>query len=313
MTARAAVTPDFRTVAAAYERGETSVLVARRVADLLTPVAAYLKLASDRSDAFLLESVEGGAWRGRYSAIGLDPDLIWQCHDGRVSEARGLDIASRTFTPVDAEPMTALRKVIEDAHCPLPDGAPPIASGLFGYVGYDMVRYLEDLPTHAAPDPLGVPESCLLRPRIIVVFDALKQELQVYSPVRPGEYSAREAYDAAVERMQTVLDALAGATPEPGAPEGVLGDRESNQTETEYRAAVERRANTSAPATPSRSCRASAFPPTTRLTPSGSTAPCAGSTPRPSCSSSASTVSRSSARARKSSCGSATVSSPCVR
>jgi len=240
MTARATVSPDFATVAEAFERGETSVLQARRVDDLLTPVAAFLKLARDRKDAFLLESVEGGAWRGRYSAIGLDPDLIWQCRDGQVSEARGLAVAERRFSPVHEEPMTALRQVIEDAHCPLPIDAPPLASGLFGYVGYDMVRYLETLPQNAHADPLDVPESCLLRPRIMVVFDALKQEIQVYSPVRPGEYSAREAYDAAVERMQTTLDALAGATPDLIAPDGTLGERQSNQSEDDYRQAVDK-------------------------------------------------------------------------
>jgi anthranilate synthase component I len=240
MTARPAVTPDFATVADAYGRGETTVLCARRVDDLLTPVAAYLRLARDRRDAFLLESVEGGAWRGRYSAIGFDPDLVWQCRDGQVSEARGMDVAQRKFTPIDAQPMTALRQVIEDARCPLPEGAPPLASGLFGYVGYDMVRYLERLPEGAAQDPLGLPESCLIRPQVMVVFDALKQEIQVYCPVRPGEYSAREAYDAAVERLHMTLTALAGATPELERPQGELGERRSNQSPQAYRDAVDK-------------------------------------------------------------------------
>jgi anthranilate synthase component 1 len=241
MTVRAAIAPDFETVAAAYERGETTLLHARRVDDLLTPVAAYLKLARNRSNAFLLESVEGGAWRGRYSAIGLDPDLIWQCRDGAAREARGLDAGAGRFTPIAGDPMAALRAVIEDARCPLPDGAPSIASGLFGYVGYDMVRYLERLPEGAQPDPLGLPESCLIRPQVMVVFDALKQEIQIYCPVRPSEYSAREAYDAAAERLHATLAALAGATPEIGAPEGAaLGERTSNQTHDAYRNAVDR-------------------------------------------------------------------------
>ncbi|RKR02761.1 anthranilate synthase component I [Maricaulis maris] len=239
MTPHAPITPDFATVAERLERGETCVIQARRVDDLLTPVAAYLRLAADQANSFLLESVEGGAWRGRYSAIGLDPDLMWQCRDGVASEARGMDVAARRFTPIDAEPMTALRDVIEAAHCPLPDDAPPLASGLFGYVGYDMVRYLERLPTGAAPDPLGLPESILLRPQTMVVFDALKQEIQVYCPVRPGEFSAREAYDAAVERLQTTLQKLAGGTPEPARPAGQLGARQSNQSEDSYRQAVD--------------------------------------------------------------------------
>jgi anthranilate synthase component 1 len=240
MTPHAVITPDFATAAAQLERGETCVIQARRVDDLLTPVAAYLRLADSQPNTFLLESVEGGAWRGRYSAIGLDPDLIWRCRDGVVSEARGMDVAKRRFSPSEAAPMEALREVIEAAHCPLPIDAPPLASGLFGYLGYDMVRYLERLPEGAAPDPLGLPESILLRPQTMVVFDALKQEIQVYCPVRPGEYSAREAYDAAVERLQTTLQKLAGATPEKAAPTGELGPRQSNRSPDDYRAAVDR-------------------------------------------------------------------------
>ena len=240
MTPHAAITPDFATAAAQLERGETCVIQARRVDDLLTPVAAYLRLADSQPNTFLLESVEGGAWRGRYSAIGLDPDLIWQCRDGVVSEARGMDVAERRFSPVDGAPMQALREVIEAAHCPLPIDAPPLASGLFGYLGYDMVRYLERLPDGAAPDPLGLPDSILLRPQTMVVFDALKQEIQVYCPVRPGEFSAREAYDAAVERLQTTLQKLAGATPEKAMPVGELGPRQSNRSPEDYRAAVDK-------------------------------------------------------------------------
>ncbi len=240
MTPHAPITPDFQTVAERLEQGETCVLQARRVDDLLTPVAAYLRLAATQPNSFLLESVEGGAWRGRYSAIGLDPDLIWQCRDGIASQATGMDVATRQFTPIDADPMAALREVIEAAHCPLPDDAPPLASGLFGYVGYDMVRYLERLPDGAAPDPLGLPESVLLRPQTMVVFDALKQEIQVYCPVRPGEYSAREAYDAAVERLQTTLQCLTSGTPEQLRPDGALGERKSNRTPDDYRAAVDK-------------------------------------------------------------------------
>ncbi|MHA6288636.1 anthranilate synthase component I [Maricaulis sp. CAU 1757] len=233
-----AIAPDFATAAAILERGETCLLEARRADDLLTPVAAYLKLAAHRVDSFLLESVEGGAWRGRYSAIGLDPDLIWQCRGGQVREAHGTAVAGREFSPVDKAPMDALRQVIEAARCPLPIDAPPLASGLFGYVGYDMVRHLENLPDGAAADPLGLPDAYLVRPRILVVFDALKQEIRVFCPIRPGEYSPREAYDAASERIHTTLQTLAGAVPEVTAPTGTLGTARSNQSEDDFRDAV---------------------------------------------------------------------------
>ena len=236
--------PDFAAIEARLGAGEPVILQARKPDDLLTPVAAYLKLAQADGHACLLESVEGGAWRGRYSAIGLDPDLIWQCRDGVASEARGAAIEARKFTNLDADPMTALRAVIEDAHCALPDGAPSIAAGLFGYVGYDMVRYLEKLPENAAPDPLGTPEACLIRPRTVVVFDALKQEIQVYCTIRPapGE-TARTAYDAAAARLQATLDILAGPLPVIAAPAGRTGEISSNQSEAAYRAAVEKARN----------------------------------------------------------------------
>lgn len=234
------ITPAFDDVRRAFERGETSILVARQADDLLTPVAAYLKLGGRNPHTFLLESVEGGAWRGRFSAIGMDPDLIWQCRDGQVSQATGLDVASETFTPLDTPPMEALRDVIAGARCPLPEDAPSIASGLFGYLGYDMVRYLERLPENAAPDPMDVPEACLIRPQTVVVFDALKQELQVYCPVRPGDYTAREAYDAARERLENALRTLAGPLPDQDAPSGELDRPVSNQSDDTYRAAVDR-------------------------------------------------------------------------
>lgn len=234
------ITPAFDEVRSAFERGETSILVARQADDLLTPVAAYLKLGGESPHTFLLESVEGGAWRGRFSAIGMDPDLIWQCRDGQISQATGLDVASERFTPVDAPPMDALRDVIAGARCPLPDDAPSIASGLFGYLGYDMVRYLERLPENADPDPMDVPEACLIRPQTVVVFDALKQELQVYCPVRPGDYTAREAYDAARERLENALRTLAGPLPDLPEPSGELKKPVSNQSDDTYREAVDR-------------------------------------------------------------------------
>ena len=249
MTRGVALEPEFDAFEQAYSAGRTVVLRAIQADDLLTPVAAYLKLApqSDggRRDSFLLESVEGGAWRGRYSAIGVDPDLIWRCRDGVVEEARGPDAGARRFAPTGEPPLTGLRRVIAEARCTLPDGAPSIASGLFGHVGYDMVRHMESLPEQAAHDPLGVPESCLIRPRLVIVFDALKQEIQAYAPVRPDpsdagfELSAREAYDAARERIEAAMRALRAPLDPPAPPAGGLGDIHANRTPDDYGRAVE--------------------------------------------------------------------------
>ena len=160
------------------------LLAGTRPDDLTTPVGAFLALAQDRPDAFLLESVEGGSWRGRYSAIGFDPDFIWTVVDG-------LALCGPSDTELEADGddlITSLRRALAAAHMDLPPGVPPIASGLFGYIGYDMVRAVENLPGNAA-DPLNLPQAKLIRPRVVAVFDALRQDVTVYAPVRQEDGS----------------------------------------------------------------------------------------------------------------------------
>ena len=214
-----ASTPDpmtvFDRIAAAYEAGRPSLLGLTLVADLETPVSAFLKLKSDHgAPGFLLESVEGGAVRGRYSMIGLDPDLIWRCRDGRAETAR--DRALSEFVADERPPLEALRAVIaESAIAEDDDNAalPPMAAGLFGYLGYDMVRAMERLP-EPNPDPLGVPDAILIRPRVMVVFDAVADTLTVVTPIRPAQdISAKAAFEAAQERLDRVTEALEGPLP----------------------------------------------------------------------------------------------------
>ena len=106
--------PDYAAFAARYEARQPSLVAVSLVADLETPVAAFLKLRAGHSGpAFLLESVEGGAVRGRYSMIGLDPDLIWRCRDGAPAIARGAD--HTRFEPDDRAPLASLRALIAES------------------------------------------------------------------------------------------------------------------------------------------------------------------------------------------------------
>ncbi len=131
----------------------------RLVADLETPVSAFLKIAGGRPMSFLLESVEGGAVRGRYSIIGLEPDLIWRADGDRGRDQPHARAASPTPSrPARSRRSTALRALIAESRIALPDGLPPMAAGVFGYLGYDMVRLMEELPT-ANPDPIGIPDA----------------------------------------------------------------------------------------------------------------------------------------------------------
>ena len=115
------------------------------VADLETPVSAFLKIAGGRPMSFLLESVEGGAVRGRYSIIGLEPDLIWRTVGGRAEINRAARDRHGAFAPCDEAPLAALRALIAESRIELPDALPPMAAGVFGYLGYDMVRLMEEL------------------------------------------------------------------------------------------------------------------------------------------------------------------------
>src|SRR5205085_8897721 len=147
------------------------------------------------------------ATRGRYSIIGLEPDLIWRTVEGR-AEINRTPRRNGTFTPCNEPPLKALRALVAESQIALPDTLPPMAAGIFGYLGYDMVRLMEELP-HPNPDPIGIPDAVLLRPTIVVVFDAVKDAITVVTPVRPeGGVSAETAFTRAAERLSEIVDAL---------------------------------------------------------------------------------------------------------
>src|ERR1700675_316282 len=140
------IEPQSGAFAKYYARGAPQVAWTTLVADLETPVSAFLKIAAGRPMSFLLESVEGGAVRGRYSIIGLDPDLIWRSVGGRAEINRVTRRGANDFAPCNEAPLAALRFLSAESRIDLPDALPPMAAGVFGYLGYDMVRLMEDLP-----------------------------------------------------------------------------------------------------------------------------------------------------------------------
>lgn len=194
--------PDFER---AYDAGEPQVVYTRLVADLETPVSAMLKIADGRPNSFLLESVEGGDTRGRYSIIGLKPDAIWRCKGNKAEINRQARLDSSSFEPCDKDALDALRAFIEESRIELPDELPPMSAGVFGYMGYDTVRLMENLPNEN-PDALGLPDGLFLRPTVIAVFDAVKDEVTVVTPVRPEPgVNARAAFARAGERINDVV------------------------------------------------------------------------------------------------------------
>ncbi len=203
------VEPAADAFARTYDAGTAQVVWTRLVADLETPVSAMLKLARGRANSFLLESVEGGATRGRYSIIGIEPDLIFRAYGAKAEiNANPERNLADGFAPAGDSTLEALRKVIAESRIELPAGLPPMSAGIFGYLGYDMVRQMERLPAQK-PDPLALPDAVLMRPTAIVVFDTVKDEITVVTPVRPKRgQTADQAHARAVDRLTRVVDAL---------------------------------------------------------------------------------------------------------
>src|SRR5580700_6690556 len=139
------IEPSAEAFAACYGRGAAQVVWTTLVADLDTPVSAFLKTGADRKLSFLLESVEGGAVRGRYSIIGLDPDVIWRARGEAAEINRAARLDRDAFQACGEPPLAALRSFIKESRFVLPDTLPPMAAGVFGYLGYDMVRLMEAL------------------------------------------------------------------------------------------------------------------------------------------------------------------------
>ncbi|UWR70157.1 anthranilate synthase component I [Phaeobacter inhibens] len=238
-----ALTPDFDSFAKAYEAGENQVVYTRLAADLDTPVSLMLKLTGAQKDAFMLESVTGGEVRGRYSIIGMKPDLVWRCHGERAALNRSARFDADAFEPLDGNPLDCLRDLIAESKIDLPDDLPQAAAGLFGYLGYDMIRLVEHLP-NVNPDPLGLPDALMLRPSVIAVLDGVKGEVTVVSPVWSSDgQTAKAAYAQAAERVMDAVRDLERAMP---AESRDLGDADevappvSNFTKDGYMAAVEK-------------------------------------------------------------------------
>ena len=234
--------PSFEDFESGWTNGANQLVFARLAADLDTPVSLMLKLGEARTDTFMLESVTGGEVRGRYSVVGMKPDLIWQCHGTTARINRQARFDPATFVDDTAAPLDSLRALIAESRIALPEGLPPIAAGLFGYLGYDMIRLVEHLPD-VNPDPLGLPDAVLLRPSVIAVLDGVKGEVTVVAPAWVAQgLSARAAYAQAAER---VMDALRDLDRAPAALRDLgeaapVGVATSNFTHAGYKAAVEK-------------------------------------------------------------------------
>lgn len=184
----------------------------RVVADTETPVGAAVKLIEPGRGDFLLESVEGGEVRGRYSMLGLDPDLVFRAEGDRAAINRHWRTDRERFVSCEGNALPELRTLVRTCRIDVPDGLPPALAFLVGYFGYETIGLVEKLPRAANPG-LGLPDMFFARPTIVLVFDRLTDELFCVAPVWPDETEPGQTVAMASDRIDEVLRRLAAAPP----------------------------------------------------------------------------------------------------
>ncbi|MEM5517489.1 anthranilate synthase component I [Henriciella sp. AS95] len=184
------------------------LIVRRRIGDIETPVSAMLKLDPEQAGSFLFESIHGGERLGRYSFLGVRPLKWFRIHDGVAEVAEDADFTNAER--LDMSPIEALRHFAEAGRADTDEtGLPPMASGTFGYIGYDMIQYVEPV-TISAPDHLHVPDALLVIPGAVLVFDHLYQELLLIARHPDGdEASANKLLD----EIEASLEKIAPLSP----------------------------------------------------------------------------------------------------
>ncbi|PEQ13410.1 anthranilate synthase component I [Novosphingobium sp. PC22D] len=193
--------------------GKPAVIWRRLIADTQTPVGAALKLFEPGRGDYLLESVEGGETRARYSMIGLDPDLVFRASGQACEINRNWRHDRDAFAPLEGEVLTELRALVAACRFPVPEELPPALTCLVGYFGYETVGLVEKLPRAPASE-LALPDMLFVRPSLILVFDRLGDELFCVAPIWPSDAAPDRAIEAANERLDEVGRKLAAPSPD---------------------------------------------------------------------------------------------------
>ena len=232
------MTTDFQTFRRLAEQGNVAPVWKALTADLETPVSAYWKLAQDRPDSFLFESVEGGEKIGRYTFLGVDPFLKVVARGDQVEIHGNGEVERSTGSIFDLLPKLTSR--YRHVH---PEGLPPFCAGAIGYVGYDLVRLVEPRVPAFRVEDVEQPDAVFLFFSTLLAFDHLKHQILVIANVRTDEWDDLEAgYQDAVQQIEAVEKTLAGPLPplptsEPDAPDVEM---KSNVGKEAYCASIEK-------------------------------------------------------------------------
>lgn len=207
------INPSFDEFEKDYLAGIGTLAWIKRIDDVESPVSALAKFGVDNFGSCIFESVEGGETRGRYSIVAVEPDLVFEIDEiGPKIAQISQDGVKSEYERIDGNPLEALRDLINNSKLNFPPYLPPPLAGLYGYLSYEIVRYFEKLPQNLR-DPLALPYAVLTRPKLVIVFDGVKQELLLATPIRNNGLDAHTAYKQAEERLMAASQKLDGPSP----------------------------------------------------------------------------------------------------
>src|SRR5690242_18461845 len=202
------------------------------IADLLTPVSAFLKIAEHSDYAFLLESVEGGEHVGRYSFLGKDPFLILRARDGRtiVDRAGQTQESDKAFIPT-------LRELMASFHSPFVPGLPRFTGGAVGYLGYDAAAWFEPVtlqPTNEVQDEAG-----FMLFDTVLAFDHVRHRILIIANACiTGDEDLESLYQFACAKIEFVERELDRPLSKPQCPDRSTIDVTSNVSKAEFETMV---------------------------------------------------------------------------
>ncbi|MFM5907026.1 MAG: anthranilate synthase component I family protein [Novosphingobium sp.] len=208
----AAVLENRAAAQAALADGRSSLVWRRLIADSETPVGAAAKLMVEGRGDFLLESVQGGEVRGRYSMLGLDPDLVFRATGARAEVNADWAHDRSAYRPLPGNSLDELRTQVAACRIDMPEGLPPALAFLVGYFAYETYGLVEDLPRPPA-NPLDLPDMLFVRPTLVLVFDRLRDELFCIAPLWPDKSQPDLAIAQAEDRIDTALRRLSEPAP----------------------------------------------------------------------------------------------------
>ena len=188
--------------------GQPGLIWRRLIADCETPVGAAAKLIEPGRGDYLLESVQGGAVRGRYSLLGLDPDLVFRAHGASAELNRDWRHDRAAFAALPGDSVSELRALVAACRFDVPGELPPVLACLVGYFGYETYGLIEQLARPPA-NPLDLPDMLFVRPALVLIFDRLSDELFAVAPVWPSAAAPEAALSAAQDRIDEALRKLA--------------------------------------------------------------------------------------------------------